>query len=131
MYKPGWTLIASVVCVTVTGCTDKPMQTASKEDVLTASGFKVVSANTPERQAAMARLPPHKIVRQVRGDKTVYVYADPTVCGCLYVGKQTAYNAYRTRVAEKQITEEQDLSAMNKWDWSPWAFGYPSGWPYE
>jgi hypothetical protein len=23
-----------------------------------------------------------------------------------------------------------DTYSMNNWDWSPWAYGYPGGWPY-
>ena len=26
--------------------------------------------------------------------RPVYVYADPTICGCLYMGGTTAYNTY-------------------------------------
>jgi len=126
MHHFGWSVIVSAVCLAALGCADKPQQTANKGEALTGSGFKVVLANTPERQAALRQLPPQKFVRQMRGDKVVYVYADPTNCGCLYVGGQTAYSAYRARASDKQIADEQATTAMNNWDWSPWAFGFPS-----
>jgi hypothetical protein len=31
----------------------------------------------------------------VRPDKIRYVYADPDVCDCLYVGSQHAYERYK------------------------------------
>jgi len=117
------------------GCAvDRSQQVMNKEDMLAASGFKFVPANTPERQTAFTKLPPHKFIRQVRGDKVIYVYADPTICVCLYVGGQKAYGAYQARVFDKHIADEQATIAndvyMSDWNWAPWAMGYPYGWPY-
>ena len=73
-------------------------------------------------------------VVEIRGDKVIYAYADPTICVCLYVGNPTNYSAYRARVFDKHIADEQvtvanDMYYMSNWDWSPWAVGYPPGWP--
>jgi hypothetical protein len=135
MRRFAWAVAAAVLCLGAAACADKSQQVMNKEDMMIASGFKFVPANTPERQAAFRQLPPHKFMRQVKGDKAIYVYADPTICVCLYVGGQKAYAAYRSRVFDKQIADEQlttasDYYYMNNWDWSPWAFGYPYGWPY-
>jgi len=123
------------LCLMAAACADPSQQVMNKEDMLAASGFKFVPANTPERQAAFTRLPPHKFMRQVQGDKVVYVYADPTICVCLYVGGQKAYGAYRARVFDKQLADERATTAdavyyMNGWNWNTWAVGYPVGWPY-
>src|SRR5262245_47801495 len=130
MHRLGLTMAAIVLGLAAAGCTDKSQQVMNKEDMMVASGFKFVPANTPERQAAFRQLTPHKFVRQVKGDKVIYVYPDPTICVCLYVGGQKAYAAYRARVFDKKIADEQvttanDLYYMNNWDWSPWAYGYP------
>jgi len=122
----GWPVVLSVACLVAIGCADKSQQNANKGDALVASGFKVVPANTPERQAALRQLPPQKFVRQVRGDKVVFVYADPANCNCLYAGNVTAYGAYRARGVDKQVTDEQ---AMDNWNWETWAFGFPASWP--
>ena len=37
------------------GCSDGSQQVMNREDMLAASGFKFVPANTPERQAAFAQ----------------------------------------------------------------------------
>lgn len=116
----GWAVIVAALCL-ATGCADK--SPASVADALTASGFKAVPADTPERQSALRQLPPQKFVRQLRGDKVLFIYADPANCSCLYVGNVTAYSTYRARSRDRQAADEQ---AMDNWDWSPGAFGYPS-----
>ena len=94
MNRIGTTVAALGLCVAVAACQTPQQRVAAKEDMMVAAGFKFVPANTPERQAAFKTLPPHQFMRQVRGDKVIYVYADPTICGCLYMGGTTAYNTY-------------------------------------
>src|SRR4249920_3406725 len=89
-----------VLFVAVSACAN---QVQNKEDMLAAAGFTLVPANTPQRQAALASLPPHKFVRQERNNKVVYTYADPTICDCLYVGDQGAYGRYRENVFQKKL----------------------------
>ena len=130
----GSTLAAFGLCLAVTACNDGSRAVMNKEDMLAASGFKFVPANTPERQAAFKTLPPHQFMRQMRGDKVIYVYADPTICVCLYVGGQKAYGTYQARRLDKRIADEKAQAAadmsMASWDWGPWGAGYPMGWPY-
>ena len=65
--------------------------------------------------------------------RVFYVYPDPTVCVCLYVGDQNAYATYRKNVFQQNLADEQAMTAqtmeMNDWDWGPWG-GYPMGWYY-
>src|ERR1044071_4324452 len=102
MRHSGWAVIVAALCLAA-GCVNNSPSTetptVSKADALLASGFKMVPANTPERQTALRQLPPQKVVRQVRNDKVVFVYADPVNCNCLYVGNATAYGAYRARTS--------------------------------
>jgi len=58
-----------------------------KEDMLASSGFKQVPPTTAAQQASLKSLPPHKLVQTTRKGKVVWAYSDPTICGCLYVGK--------------------------------------------
>jgi hypothetical protein len=78
-------------------------------------------------------LPPHKFSRKVNDGRVFYVYPDPTLCGCLYVGDQTAYTTYRNNVFQKNLADEQAMTAnemsMDNWDWGPWG-GPPYGWYY-
>jgi hypothetical protein len=135
MRTVGSVLAALALCLAA-GCSgDNFRAVANKEDMLAAAGFKFVPANTPERQQAFQRLPQHKFVREVKGDKVIYIYADPTICVCIYVGGQKAYGTYRGLALQKRIADEQvavanDAYYMDGWDWRVWAVGYPIGWPY-
>jgi hypothetical protein len=95
-----------------------------KENALSAAGFEPRPANTPQRQQMLARLPADKFSRRVKGDATIYVYADPKVCNCLYIGDQTAYAAYQRQAQAKQIADERQEAAQDyqdsSWDWSSW-----------
>ncbi|MBI3199433.1 MAG: hypothetical protein HYZ40_18360 [Rhodospirillales bacterium] len=102
--------------------------------MMAAAGFKFVPANTPARQNSFKNLPPHKFSREIKNGQVFYVYPDPTVCVCLYVGNQAAYAAYQKNVFQKNLADEQQMTAninsMNDWDWGPWG-GYPyPGWYY-
>jgi hypothetical protein len=134
MMRFGPILAAFGLCLAVTACGDNSKAVMNKEDMLAASGFKFVPANTPARQEAFRRLPPHKFVREVKGDRVLYVYADPTICVCIYVGGQKAYGTYQARRLDKRIADQQAAVAadmyMTNWDWTMWADGYPMGWPY-
>src|SRR5260221_88284 len=121
-------LVACAMCVAVSACVSPAQLVQNKEDRLAASGFTLVPANTPQRQASLASLPPHKFVHQVHGDKAIYTYADPTICGCLYVGDPAAYGRYRENVFQKNLSDQQQMTAeMNQdWGWGPWG----PGWDY-
>ncbi len=110
------------MCVAMSACAN---QVQNKEDMLAAAGFTLVPANTPQRQTALATLPPHKVVHQVRNNAVVYTYADPTICGCLYVGNQAAYDRYRANVFQKNLADEQAMTAqIYEMNWGPWGPGW-------
>jgi hypothetical protein len=117
------TLLFFAACVAVSACTSEVVQ--NKEDLLAAAGFRLVPANTPQRQASLRALPPHKFVHQVRNNAVVFTYADPTICDCLYVGNQAAYDRYRQNVFVKNIADEQQMTAqMDQMDYGPWGLGW-------
>jgi hypothetical protein len=122
MLRFGSTLATFTMVVAVSACAS---QVQNKEDMLAAAGFTLVPANTPQRQASLTALPPHKFSRQVRNNNVVYTYADPTICNCLYVGNQAAYGRYRADVFQKQIADERQMTAqMYQMDWGPWGPGW-------
>jgi hypothetical protein len=115
--------LASVaVCISMSACTN-PVQ--NKEDMLAAAGFTLVPANTPQRQLSLTAMPPHKFTHQLRNNVVIFTYADPTICDCMYVGNQAAYDRYRQEVFAKNIANEQQMTAqMNQMDWGPWGPGW-------
>jgi hypothetical protein len=115
----------------LTACQTQQQQVQQREDLLSAAGFIVRPANTPERQAMLNRLPPHKFVQRVNGDVVHYVYADPLVCGCLYVGTQQAYNQYKANQLQQHLADERQMAADTysdaAWNWGAWGPWTPAG----
>jgi hypothetical protein len=81
-----------------------------QEDALIVAGFTAVSANTPQRQATLTSMPAHRFVHETRNGTTRYGYADPTICGCVYVGDQAAYNRYRQQMSVQELSNEQQMN---------------------
>ncbi len=116
-------LATLAACLAVAACATPQQRTENREDLLAAAGFTVQPANTPARVASLRRLPPNKVVQRTRGGTMRYLYADPLVCGCLYVGDQAAFGRYRQEVLQRQLANEQAMTAqMNQMDWDdgPW-----------
>jgi len=117
-------------------CATQQEQVAQREDDLAAAGFTIRPANTPQRQAMLNSLPPHHFLRRVHGDDVSYIYADPLVCDCLYVGSQQAYGQYQRHKQEQRLADEQETTAQlysdPTWNWGAWGpgFGPWFGGPY-
>jgi hypothetical protein len=76
-------------------CAPNPNQpTIDKENHLAAAGFKQRPIKTEAQLANFRSIPAHMVRPATYKGKAVYVYADPTICGCLYIGGTTAYNTY-------------------------------------
>ena len=63
---------------------------------LTSSGFKVQIASDPATKKLMTSLPSHQFIVHDFAGAQRYLYADPNVCVCVYVGNGDAYRSYRT-----------------------------------
>lgn len=83
------------------------------EDDLSVAGFVVRQANTFERQTMLNLLPAHRVVRRMHDGKIRFVYADPSVCDCLYVGSQQAYDLYvKIRLEEDPGRQRPAIARM-------------------
>jgi hypothetical protein len=127
--RPG---IAAALLLTICGLgACETQRVEEREDLLSAAGFIVRPANTPERKDMLARLPPHKFVQRVNGDVVHYVYADSLVCGCLYVGTQQAYNQFKANQLQQNLADEQQMTAQTysdaAWNWGAWGPWTPVG----
>jgi len=93
------------------------------ENLLSAAGFRIVIATTPQQQQHLKTLPPYKVIRVVRNGQTHYVYADPAH-NLIYVGGLFQYDQYRDlRLAKNLAAEDlQDarLSAEDELGWQAW-----------
>jgi len=112
------------------GCATTQTSTQSKESMLVASGFKIITPKTAAQQQKLQKLPPGKIAMIQKAGKIYYVYPD-AAHNQAYVGGPAEYQAYQQLRATNRLVQEnletaelyQD-SAMN---WSAWG-GWGAGW---
>jgi hypothetical protein len=115
------TVILSIAPL-IAGCAHNTQQT---EDVLSAAGFSVVIATTPQQLQHLAALPPYKMMRIQRNGKDRYVYADPAR-KLIYVGGLFAYDRFKDLRLAKNISEQElqdakfNAQIASGWDvWGP------------
>ena len=114
--------IGALLAVAI-GCTT----TKDRENMLSAAGFKMVPANTPEREAHLKSLPADKITPVQREGSTYYTFPDPKN-NVLYVGQEAQYQKYRQLRYQKQLADEQmETAQMNENAWGAWGAWGP-GW---
>lgn len=58
----------------------------STKDLLAEAGFRMKSADTPEKLACLKTMTPLELARLSKDGRIIYSYADPDTCHCLYVG---------------------------------------------
>ncbi len=119
------------IVLAVAGCETQEEIVSQKEDLLAAAGFQARPANTPARQAMLAKLPAnHFVTRDVNG-KTVYLYGDPIACECVYFGDSTAFSKYKQERFQQRIADEQQTTAElysdPGWGWGAWGPGFWGG----
>jgi hypothetical protein len=105
---------------------------ANKENLLSAAGFYSKPAITEAQIKSLKSLPANRFVQKIYRGKPIYIYADPIVCQCVYTGTQAAYSKYRQMVFQKNLANEQEMTAtmatmpVNTFDFAPWGgfWGY-------
>jgi hypothetical protein len=130
----GWLASCGLVilCLALMGCatngssmTPQVAAPQTREQLLSAAGFKQVFPTTPAQKAKLANMPQKQIFLISQGPKTYYVYADANGCGCLYAGNQRHYQKFQQLAADSQMIAEQYAAAqMNDWDWGGWGPGW-------
>ena len=88
------------------GCAT-PQQT---ENLLSAAGFKTVTASTFKTQQRLKTLKPDKITSVKRSGKTYFVFPDPAH-NQLYVGGQAEYQKYQQLRLQQRMSNENLIAA--------------------
>jgi hypothetical protein len=97
-------LLLAVPALIGAGCaTIQRLEATETGRMLTAAGFHMVPADTPERQEDLRSRPPHRIVSRTKDSNVEYTYADPDDCHCVYVGGEKEYSEYERLGVEKEI----------------------------
>jgi len=79
--------------------------TYRRDRLLEQAGFVMRSADTPQKVARMTLLPPLQFVSRQSRNGHYYLYADPKLCGCVFVGNQQAMDNYKTQILQVPVGE--------------------------
>src|SRR5258706_6256153 len=96
MTKPALLVLAAALG----GCA---LMARQQENLLVKAGFERRDAESGERD-----LPPREIVDRRDGEKTVYLYADPDGCRCVYAGGTQENERYHWLEARENVLREMD-----------------------
>ena len=103
-------VVISALCVAVAACESNSQL---KSDMLSQAGFKPTRPTTPAQLASLRSLPPHKLTKKTTPKgKTMWVYADPTICGCLYIGNQTAHDNYASNQNRQTLLDMTAITVV-------------------
>jgi len=128
------TVLAVLSVFFLTSCaTIRSQDAQSTEELLSAAGFIMVPAETPEELENLNSLTPLRVEFSVKDNRPLYWYADPYSCKCVYTGDQAAYDRYQKLRVEQNVADEEQQAALmneqaaynaNMWGW----LGGPWGW---
>src|ERR1700674_3003406 len=93
-----------------------PEQQAEEvEPMLSAAGFRMLTADTPQRQQQLASLVPLDVDYYVAKTGTLHYYmADPVFCKCMYIGTEENYQQYeKLKLNEQFQAKEGEVSREN------------------
>ncbi len=121
--------IGSVMAIMLAGCAAIEKQdTEGTEQLLSAAGFNIKPADTPEKLASLQVMEQHKVVRRELSDGQLrFLYADAAVCRCLYVGDEQAYQQYQKLAVQQENASMDQQAALdnsldNWWAYDPAAY---------
>lgn len=117
----------ALAAVFLTGCAAiQKAENDSTEQLLAASGFKIVPADTPQRRTTLAELKPYTLHRQIRNNTVYYVYPDDQGNFAM-IGDQAAYSRYQNLLVQQQISDQNLMAAQlqtmpGMWGWGYWGY---------
>jgi hypothetical protein len=104
-------LAACAVAALVIGCST----TKSTENFLSAAGFKIIPATTPQQQAHLKTLPRDKVTKVERAGTNYWVFPDAK-SEVLYVGQSAQYQEYqKLRLQNAMELDQAQLSSVPGW----------------
>ena len=82
--------------------TRRELPPAQIEGMLVTAGFQKTLADTPEKMEKIMGLTQRMVVPHLEDEKVYYVYADATVCGCVYVGDELDYERFKSMLGQAE-----------------------------
>jgi hypothetical protein len=129
MQRSVWLVsLAMIVAVAFSLTSCGGMQAQSKENLLSAAGFQMKMADSPEKAAHLQSLTQRKLTPHQKDGKVYYTFANAK-SGQLYVGSAQNYQRYQQLAAQQRMAQEEYMaSEMNEdaaMDWDMWGFYGP------
>ena len=90
------------------GCESAAQRAQRMEPLLSQAGFNVVQADTPARIEKLNNIKPGKLSYFPVNGKSVYWFADPDVCKCVFRGTEQNYQQYQALATEQERAEALD-----------------------
>ncbi len=107
----------TLIMLALAGCAafqpDPQAAADQKESLLSAAGFKMLPADTPDKLAHAQSLPQLKVKYFTDKDGTLHYWmADAQYCHCVYVGNEAAYQKFKQEQFQAQLANEQNQAAQ-------------------
>jgi len=80
------------------------------------AGFIMRPANTAQQLEHIRKLPARRFVARTKDGQRYYLYADPDLCKCVFVGNAIAFEAYRDMRKRLQQPDVVPGSGINTTD---------------
>jgi hypothetical protein len=110
-------------------CATTQTSTQNRENMLVASGFKVITPKTAAQQQKLQKLPPGKVSMIQKAGKTYYIFPDPAH-NQAYVGGPKQYRHYQELRATNKLAQENvetaEMYQDTAMEWSLWG-GWGAG----
>ena len=116
----GVAVMTAVIGIFLAGCatgpSSSPAAVKSQADLLKDAGFRLHTANTPQKQAYVQTLPPKKVVSNLCQGQTCYlVCTDPDSKQC-FLGDEAAYKRYQQSAIQQSISEDRHKVSEERFD---------------
>jgi hypothetical protein len=89
-----------------------PAQTFKRDRLLEQSGFFMRPADTPRKIERMKLLPPLRFVARTTPRGRYYLFADPKLCICVFVGNQRAMDNFQSQLINVPASELAPMQAV-------------------
>jgi len=123
LFEPLRVLTAIVLLVLATGCATT---STSRTDLLSAAGFQVATADTPQQQELLRSLPAGRLSLVIWEGQTFYVQPD-VANNRAWVGRPREFQAYQQLRLARQMSNDNLMAArMNQNAMRDWNRGWGS-----
>ena len=116
--------LVGVALLLLGGCATMTPVINGREQKLAESGFKTQAVNTPAQEEMVKHLTAFVVTKVPAKGADAYVYWDPKICKCLYVGDEQTWSRFQDNKTEFSFTRRETKATpyMDKspWSWEPW-----------